>query len=1254
MNLALSPEHHAKVEEFRRQQRTGILVLLFTDMIASTRIKQDLGDQKGVAVIRQHHALLRQLLSAFTESKEIDTAGDGFFIAFVKPSDAVKFALLTQAAVRRMALDIGYPIADRIGIHAGEVLVEERADSRKPMDLFGIQVDSSARVMSLAQPSQILMTRFVFDNARQLLKGEEFGSLAALSWLNHGSYLLKGVEEPLEICEVGEIGVAPLARPADSDKAQRHIAAGGEPVLGWRPAVEQAVPNSQWLLERKLGEGGFGEVWLARHEKLKERRVFKFCFHAERVRSLKREVTLFRLLKERVGAHPNIVGIQDVYFDEPPFYIVMDYAEGKDLTHWIEAQGGAQKVPLESRLEIVAQVADALQAAHEAGIIHRDVKPSNIIVSGTQPGTLRVRLTDFGIGQLVSQDLLTGMTRGGFTMTITGSDTGTPLYMAPELLGGKPASTRSDIYSLGVVLYQFLVGDMTRPAVTDWARDIENPLLKEDLTKCLAGNPQDRFPAAQDLAQQLRKLPDRQLELERNEAELKAKLRAAYRKGVMRAVAVGVGVVALMAALAGFALHQSKLAKRDAKNAEIQTGLAKEFAGAAQTASAKLSATLAASDFDDAVRMIAEGNPDDALAYLARSLRLNPTNDAVAVRLWTLLTYHSWLAPTVVIRHGDRVRAAEFSPDGERLVTASSDETARIWNATTGLPLTPPMKHANRVYSARFSRDGKRILTTSSDGAYLWDAQTAQPVIPTMKLNGGASFAEFSGDGNRILATSFTDGRIYFFDAQNGNELGAVAEQFGRKQGFTTARLSADGKRIATGSEDSTARLWDAATRQPISPPLKHDGPVSSVAFSPDGKLLLTASQDRTARLWDTQTGAQVTPPLKHRDVVLFAEFSADGLRVVTASSDESAQVWDARTGNPISEPLHHRNSVHRAQFSPDGKKVATASWDRTAAIWDMQQGGFPKAVGSVPTDRPVELWDAQPVRDLNERERQISGVNSGSFSRDGKWMLTISTNREARVWDTQSGKPLAQPMTQEFGVSFARLSPDGKRALTVGGDTLLLWDAQTGQRLSKPLRGEGSIQEAQFSADGNFIFECSEDAYTHLWEMKSWDVRSNETVANRIRFGREALSAHFSPDGHLVVTASTNHHVQVWDSRTGFPLSEPIKYDQPITSAKFSADGRELAVSIAGDKKVYLTQMPSMRGPVPDWLAPLAEAIAGELINDQLEMESARMNPAQTISKIREQLEKAAVADDWVTWGRWFLADPSVRSPAPPSKNSR
>jgi serine/threonine-protein kinase len=319
-------------------------------------------------------------LVRFPDSREIDNPGDSFFIIFAKPSEAVRFALLAQLAVRQMAAEIRHPLADRIGIHAGEVFMEERDGSAKPIDLFGLQVDSSARLRDLAQPNQILLSRFIFDNAGQMLRGEEVPGLAVLSWIKHGTYLLKGVQDPLEICEVGGAGIATLHAPPNSAKARRHASGDTDEVLGWYPAIEQLVPNTEWVLESKLGEGGFGEVWLARHKTLREKRVFKFCFRADRVRSLKREVTLFRVLRDRIGVHPNIVALRDVFFNEPPYYIIMDYAAGEDLGKWVKSQGGVEQVPLAVRLEIVAQMADALQAAHDAGIIHRDVKPSDILL----------------------------------------------------------------------------------------------------------------------------------------------------------------------------------------------------------------------------------------------------------------------------------------------------------------------------------------------------------------------------------------------------------------------------------------------------------------------------------------------------------------------------------------------------------------------------------------------------------------------------------------------------------------------------------------------------------------------------------------------------------------------------------------------------------------------------------------------------------------------------------------------------------
>jgi class 3 adenylate cyclase len=195
--------------------------MVFTDMVGSTQLKQELGDAQAMKLIQQHHTLVRELLSALPGATEIETAGDSFFLAFKAPSDAVRFAMQFQARLRKLAKTVGYPLQDRIGIHVGEVFRHMEVDTDRLADLNGIQVDTCARVMSLAGPSQTLLTRFAFDNAQQMLKNVKIEGVGTLEWNSHGLYHLKGISSPVEICEVAERGATDHRPPNDSEKAHR-------------------------------------------------------------------------------------------------------------------------------------------------------------------------------------------------------------------------------------------------------------------------------------------------------------------------------------------------------------------------------------------------------------------------------------------------------------------------------------------------------------------------------------------------------------------------------------------------------------------------------------------------------------------------------------------------------------------------------------------------------------------------------------------------------------------------------------------------------------------------------------------------------------------------------------------------------------------------------------------------------------------------------------------------------------------------
>jgi class 3 adenylate cyclase len=199
-----------------------VVTMLFSDVVGSTKLKQQYGDAQSMQVLNKHHALVRSLLQSTTTGEEVSTQGDSFFIAFAVPSEAVVFALRWQSAVRDFAQEEGVSLQDRIGIHVGEVYADNAKVAGKEFDFNGIQVDTASHIMSLGQGNQILLSHFAYHNARQMLEGFEFDGLDELAWRAHGLYDVKGVDHPIEIFEVGEARRGHLKAPPDSEKAKRH------------------------------------------------------------------------------------------------------------------------------------------------------------------------------------------------------------------------------------------------------------------------------------------------------------------------------------------------------------------------------------------------------------------------------------------------------------------------------------------------------------------------------------------------------------------------------------------------------------------------------------------------------------------------------------------------------------------------------------------------------------------------------------------------------------------------------------------------------------------------------------------------------------------------------------------------------------------------------------------------------------------------------------------------------------------------
>ncbi|WP_437297809.1 nSTAND1 domain-containing NTPase [Sorangium sp. So ce426] len=563
----------------------------------------------------------------------------------------------------------------------------------------------------------------------------------------------------------------------------------------------------------------------------------------------------------------------------------------------------------------------------------------------------------------------------------------------------------------------------------------------------------------------------------------------------------------------------------------------------------------------------------DPTAVLAILREVEPPN---VPRGWAVLArwaLHSWTARAVLI-HPDAALSASYSPDGKRIVTASGDKTARVWNADgIGEPVILD-GHQNYVSSAVFSPDGKRIVTASYDRtARVWNADgTGEPVV----LRGHddrVTSATFSPDGKRIVTASW-DRTARVWNADGSGELLVLR---GHDDRVTSATFSPDGKRIVTTSWDRTAQVRNAdGTGEPIV--LRgHENSVYWAAFSPDGKRIVTASWDKTARIWNADGKREPVVLHGHEEVLYSAAFSPDGKRVVTASWDNTARVWNADgTGTPLVIPFHNRG-VSSAAFSPDGKHIVTASWDNTARVWNAEEAREPmglrghddvlpsaafspdgKHIVTASWDKTARVWNADGTGEPVVLRGHDDRVTSATFSPDGERIVTTSWDRTAQVRNADgTGEPIVL-RGHENSVDWAAFSPDGKRIVTASWDkTARIWNAD-GSGRPVVLRGhEDQVYSAAFSPDGKRIVTTSGDKTARVWNADG----SGESVILR---GHEdqVYSAAFSPDGKRIVTASYDKTARVWNADgTGEP-TVLRGHENWVQAARFSPDGKRIVTA--------------------------------------------------------------------------------------------
>jgi WD40 repeat protein/tRNA A-37 threonylcarbamoyl transferase component Bud32 len=751
------------------------------------------------------------------------------------------------------------------------------------------------------------------------------------------------------------------------------MAIGLEAGPGQTPGSVKFDSFGDYELLEEIARGGMGVVYKARQKSLNRlvavKRILFGPKHSEDF------IKRFRIEASSAAAlqHPNIVAIHEVGVHDGEHFLVMDYVDGPTLAELAKDQ----PLSAERAARYLKTVADAIHYAHEKGILHRDLKPSNVLIdSNDQP-----RVTDFGLAKRLGTDSQppTDLTQ----LTLSGHMLGSPSYMPPEQAIGARGkmSRRSDIYSMGAMLYHLLTG---RPpfgggSMADTLYQVQyqepvsprllNPAVSHDLEticlKCLEKEPARRYQTAQELADELgRFLSDEPIHarpVSRPERTWRWCRRHPQVAGLAAGIALLLFVVALGTPVALIRIN------REWRRAELNAGREAEERRRAERFLNRL-------EVQKAEELFGVDDASGGLAYLARVLRDNPSHQAAAERMLAALTQRGFTLPCLPsLPHKRGVTIARFSPDGRLLVTAAIDGSVQLWDALGGAPIRPMRYASGMVNDMQFSPNGSWVVIASSNKtAIVFDVHTGEQAIGPLSHNDIVHAASFSHSGELILTTSH-DGSAKVWEAKTGR-LSTTMQHDGC---ILHGCFSPDGQRVATASLDNTARVWLAGTGQPEGAPLRHEGTVRWVEFSPDGRRVLTASDDKTARVWDAARGTIVLPPLKHSGQVLYAEFSPDGGRIVTTSSDTKAWIWDARDGHPVTEPLKHAAPIRRARFSPDGERLITASADKTGRVWDAHLG--------------------QPLSELLPHE---GAVVSAEFSPDGLRAVTASDDGTVRIWE--------------------------------------------------------------------------------------------------------------------------------------------------------------------------------------------------------------------------------------------------------------